>query len=163
MKIKFLLSLLFIVCFCSANIQAQAKLTTIIDELEKSVPGEAIVRVSADSKIKELIGKFSQDLGENDKNYVTVDGFRILVFSSNDAKTAKKEVAEKGALIRENFPEIVTYHKYAAPLLQLFAGDFTNQREADAFKEKLQKTIPQLGKEMYVRRDKVNIPIQNNQ
>ena len=161
MKHKFILFLLFITGTCFFEIQAQVKNGTIIDELETLVVEEGIIRIAADPKITELIGLLSSEINANEKNYLEISGFRIQVFMSNDSRTARKEISDKGSLIKNVFPDIATYTWYVAPNWKLLVGDFMTKEEAEVFKQKIQKSIPELGKEMYVVPDKVNISMQN--
>ena len=161
MQYKFVLFLLLAVGFCFSVTQAQVKQVTIIDELEKPVPGEGIVKVTCDPKIKELIGLLSPEISIDKENTAKTNGFRIQVFMSN-ARTGKQESIDKGNLVRGVFPEIAVYEDYIAPNWKLSVGDFLSKEEADIFRQKLQKSIPGLGKEMYVVTDKINIPIQKN-
>jgi len=158
---KLILFLLFISGSYFFGIQAQVKQVTIIDELEKNAPGEGVIRVISDPRITELIGLLSPEISVDSENFVSTNGFRIQVFMSN-ARTAREEIAEKGSLIKSFFPEFAPYRKYVAPNWKLLVGDFLTKEEAEVFKQKLQKTIPELGKEMYVVSDKINIPIQKN-
>jgi len=159
MRYKIILFLFFTVGFYFPGIQAQVKQVTIIDDLERFVSGEGMIQISSDPKITELIGVLSPD-STDENSYVKTNGFRIQVFMSNDSKTARKELNDKGSLIKEAFPEIDVYHGYTAPNWKLLAGDFMSKEEAEVFRQKMLKAIPELGKEMYIISDKVNIPIQ---
>jgi len=158
MKLKFISLLLLIAGFCLAA-QAQVRRVTIIEELETPAPGEGVVKVTADSKIKELIGFLSPETSFNSDNTIKTNGFRIQVFMSNDSRTAKNEVKTKGSLINASFSDVKVYENYTPPYWKLFVGDFLTKEEANSFKQKLQKAIPELGKEMYIIQDKVNIQI----
>ena len=161
MRYKFILFLLFAAGFCFSGIRAQVKQVTVIDDLETFAPGEGIIQIISDPKIMELIGTLSPDTSTNETNYVKTNGFRIQVFMSNDPKTARKELNDKGNLIYGVFSdEIKVYIEYSAPNWKLFAGDFLTKEEAEVFRQKMLKAIPQLGKEMYIIQDKVHIPIQ---
>ena len=163
MKQKFILFLLLVSGSFLSGIQAQVRYVTIIDELETSVPGEGVVKITADPKIKELIGLLLPEISADKENFITTKGFRIQVFMSND-RTARGEITAKINLIKEVFSdsEIAVYDKYDAPNWKLLAGDFLTREEADVFRQKLQKTIPQLGKEMYVVQDNIKISINRN-
>ena len=161
MKQKFIVFFLFVIGFSLSETQAQIKQATIIDDLETFVPGEGIIQISSDTKITELIGILSPE-GTNGNNYVEMSGFRIQVFMSNDQRTARKVISDKVSLIQEIFPEVTVYRGYTAPNWKLLVGDFRTKEEADVFKQKLLSSIPNLGKEMYVVSDKINIPIQRN-
>jgi len=161
MKRKYFLFLFFAACSFFSVIQAQ-KRATIIDDLETFVVGEGIIHIDADPALMDLIGSFSADSSALSDSIVKMNGFRIQVFMSNDPRTGQKEIASKGSMIKSAFPEISVYTDYAAPNIKLLAGDFLTREEADVFKQKIQKSIPALGKEMYVVQDKVNIRMQKN-
>jgi hypothetical protein len=152
------LILCLLITVCCLDIQAQVRKATIIDELETPAQGKGIIRISGDPKIKELIGVPSSGISASDNNLVKTSGFRIQVFMSS-ARTARRELDGKVKLIGDNFPEIATYPDWVAPNWKLLAGDFMTREEAEVFRQKLQKTIPQLGKEMYIVQDRINIPI----
>jgi len=162
MKYKLIIFLLFALVSYFSVIHAQVKQVTIIDELEKTAQSEGSIHIISDSKITELIGLLSPELSIDKDNFVKTNGFRVQVFMSNDPRTARKEVKDKGIMIKDVFYEIDTYERYAAPNWKLLVGDFLTKEEAEVFKQKLQKSIPELGKEMYVVPDKINIPIQKN-
>ena len=160
MKYKFILFLLFAAGSCFSGMQAQTKqVVTIIDDLETLVPGNGIIQIASDQKITDLIGSCSSDVSTPKKDFVKTKGFRIQVFMSNNPKTAKKEISDKGSLIKGFFPETAIYTGYIAPNWKLLVGDFRTKEEAAVFKQKLLKSIPELGKEMYIVQDKVNIPM----
>jgi hypothetical protein len=81
---------------------------------------------------------------------------------SNNSRTARKEIADKGALIKETFPEIAIYTGYTPPNFKLLVGDFRTREEADVFRRQMQNAISGLGKEMYIVPDKINIPVNSN-
>jgi len=160
MKHTFILSILLIAGVCFSEIHAQVKQVSIIDDLETFVPGEGIIQISSDPKIMELIGVLSPEVSVSTVDYLKANGFRIQVVMSNNPRTARKEVDNKGNIIKETFPDVAIYKGYKAPNWKLLVGDFLTKSDADAFKEKMLKSIPELGKEMYIVTDKINIPVQ---
>jgi len=155
---KFILFLLFAAGSCFSGIQAQqVKQVTIINDLETLVPGEGIIHIACDPKITALIGLVSPEISENSADYLKTNGFRVQVFMSNNSKTARTELNDKGILIQGAFPDIAIYKGYTAPNWKLLVGDFITKEDAEAFKQKMLKSIPGLGKEMYVVPDKINI------
>jgi len=163
MKQKIILFLLLFAAACFSGIKAQqVKQVTIIDDLQTLVPGEGIIQISSDPKITELIGLVSPEQSVSETDYVKTSGFRIQVYMSNNPKTARKDITDKGSLIKDAFPDIAIYTGYSAPNWKLLVGDFMTKEEADVFKQKMLKSIPKLGKEMYIVPDKVNIPTHNN-
>ena len=160
MKKKFIVFFLFVAGFCLSETQAQVKQTTIIDNLETFGPGDGIIQITSDPKIIELIGIVSPQTSASEKSYVKTGGFRIQVFMSNNSKTARGEMSNKLTLIKGTFPDVSVYTGYSAPNWKLLVGDFRTKEEAEVFKQKMLKSIPELGKEMYIVSDKVNIQVQ---
>ena len=159
MKHKLIVFLLITACFCYSGLSAQVKQATIIDDLETLVPGEGIIQISGDSKIKDLIGALSPETSLREGNTIKTNGFRIQVFTSNDSKTATSELNNKWTLIRNVFPELAVYKSYIAPNWKLIAGNFLTREEAEVFRQKMLKEIPQLGKEMYIISSIIEIPM----
>jgi len=159
MKPIIIIFLLFAAGFYSCEIQAQVKQVTIIDDLETIAPDEGTIQITSNPQITDLIGVVTMETSVSDTDYVKTKGYRIQVFMSNDPKTARGEINARGNMIKESFPEIAIYTGYTAPNWKLLVGDFLTKNEADVFKQKIKKTIPQLGKEMYIVPDKVNIPV----
>jgi len=157
MKQKIIFLILLITGSYFSSTQAQIRRISIIEELETPVQGEGVIKITADPKIKELIGFLSPDTNFTHDNIIETNGFRVQVFMSNDSRTARREVDSKRSLIREAFSEIAVYDDYAAPYWKLFAGDFLTKDEAETFRQKLLKAVPELGKEMYVIQSKINI------
>jgi len=158
MKLKFIFLLILITGSCLV-VKAQVRRVTIIESLETNAPGEGVVKITADSKIKELIGFLSTTTNSDKDNVIKTNGFRVQVFMSNDSRTARREVDSKRNLIKEAFSDVFVYESYTAPYWKLFAGDFLTREEAETFKQQLLKAIPALGKEMYVIQDKVSIQL----
>jgi len=154
-----LLFLLSISTFFSVKIQAQSKQGTIIAELETFVLGQGYIKVDCDPKIMALIGKLSPEATPGEVTKIKINGYRVQVFMSNNPKTAFAERDKKGGLIQRAFPEADVYTDYVPPNLKLFAGDFMTREEAEIFRRKLLKAIPELGKEMLVVSGTVNIPL----
>lgn len=84
-------------------------------------------------------------------------GFRVQVFSDNNARTAKNEARAKQRTISSRFPQYQTYVMYTSPYWRLKVGDFRTQQEANAAADELRKAFPAYSKEIRVVRDRVNI------
>jgi hypothetical protein len=134
---------------------AQTIPLNIIHDLESHVQGEGIIQIEVDSKITNLLGTPSHKQGMEENTITKISGYRIQIFMSNNARTARNEAAHKESLIREIFPELATYIDYQAPNWKLLAGDFMSKEEAGLFKQKIQKAFPEFGKELYIVADKI--------
>lgn len=84
-------------------------------------------------------------------------GYRVQVFSDNNARTAKAEANSKQRIISSRFPQFQTYVMYTSPYWRLKVGDFRTQQEASAAADELKKAFPSYSKEIRVVRDRVNI------
>ncbi len=84
-------------------------------------------------------------------------GFRVQVFSDNNARTAKNEARSKQRRISSRFPQYQTYVMYTSPYWRLKVGDFRTQQEANAAAEELRRAFPSYSKEIRVVRDRVNV------
>lgn len=83
-------------------------------------------------------------------------GFRVQVFSDNNAKTAKNEARTKQRTMSSRFPKYRTYVTYTAPYWRTRIGDFRTEREANAAASEIRKAFPKIAKEIRVVRDRIN-------
>ena len=141
---RYLIFLFFLFVAHSFYLSAQQKGTFIIEE---------------DPAITALLGKPLEYGGKENADVIKMNGFRIRIFMGSNQKTAREEALEKQALLNEVFPELATYLNYDAPNWKLYAGDFLTKEEAMVFRQRIQKSFPQFGREIYTVSDKVNIPI----
>lgn len=88
---------------------------------------------------------------------VTVQGFRVQVFSSNRQKTAKADAYKVEKLVKESTIEVPVYVLYNPPFFKVRLGDFRTKEEAQAFLEEVARTLPQLQAETYIVRDQIQV------
>lgn len=91
------------------------------------------------------------------KNKNSRVGYRVQVFSDNNARTAKNEARSKSRVITERFPEYPTYVIFASPYWRLRVGDFRTQDEARQAAQEIKRAFPSFGKEVHVVRDRINL------
>lgn len=84
-------------------------------------------------------------------------GFRVQVFSDNNARTAKAEARSKQRVISSKFPQYQTYVMYTSPYWRLKVGDFRTQQEATAAADEIRKALPSYSKEIRVVRDRIYV------
>lgn len=84
-------------------------------------------------------------------------GYRVQVFSDNNARTAKNEARRREQTVASRFPQYRTYKRYTAPFWRLRVGDFKTQREAEAAAADMRRSFPSFGKEIRVVRDRIFI------
>lgn len=139
----------------------KANAQNIISDLETPKAGEGRVSIVCDPEIIELLGTPTStpppEISEETQT-VKLNGYRIQVYMDN-SQTAKNEASRIVGLVNEAFPEVTAYIKYNAPNWRVLIGDFQTKKEADTFKQTIQSSLPELGKEMYVIPSKINFSI----
>ncbi|MCH5319045.1 MAG: SPOR domain-containing protein [Paramuribaculum sp.] len=86
------------------------------------------------------------------KNY----GFRIQIFSDNNAKTAKNEARIKSRNVGSHFPQYRTYVSYNSPYWRVKVGDFKTREEAESALQQMSKVFPAMKREMRIVKDRIN-------
>ncbi len=87
----------------------------------------------------------------------TAGGFRILVFSGNNPRTAKNEATNRSQTVAAQFPEYANYVSYDAPYWRLKVGDFRSYDEASGALSRLRAAMPACAREMRVVRERINL------
>lgn len=79
-----------------------------------------------------------------------IQGFRILVMSTNDRNKATNAKAK----IYQEFPELKAYLMYQSPNMKLKVGDFKNREEAESYLSEIQRFFPD---GVYIIRDVIEV------
>ncbi|MDD6209357.1 MAG: SPOR domain-containing protein [Bacteroidales bacterium] len=133
---------------------------SIIDKIQKNEFGEGKVTIHQDAQISDIIGKRnSASSPSTEKEHIKISGYRVQVFSGNNQRLSKEEAFKKEQLVKEFNSEISTYITYKSPFWRLRVGDFRNYEEAYLLLRQLMKEFPNFGKEMYVVREEITIPL----
>lgn len=148
-------------------VNAETDVTTIIDHITS---GNKNVVNQPDKMLERLISVKTKTVEEHSSNDDKEDiarpingrmaGYRVQVFSDNNARTAKNEARSKQRVISARFPNHQTYVMYTSPYWRLKVGDFKTQKEANIVAEELRKAFPSYSKEIRVVRDRINIPVE---
>ena len=136
--------------------------STIFDALQRSEIGKGQVVIHQSNAISNLIGERMRgvDVETTDSlTYLKVQGYRTQVFSGNNQRASKDEAFNKEKDINELFPDVPTYVTYTAPFWKLRVGDFRSHEEAYHMMRLLMKAFPSYGKEMYIVREEIRIPL----
>lgn len=83
-------------------------------------------------------------------------GYRVQVFSDNNAHSAKAEARSKAQAIQERLPQYRTYVVYQSPYWRLKVGDFLTQSEAENAADEIKKIFPSFSREVRVVKDRIN-------
>lgn len=92
-----------------------------------------------------------------DKPATNVGGYRVQLFSGNNARTAKASATARAEKVNMQFPEYATYVTFDAPYWRLRVGDFRSYEEATAALGRLKAAFPDFAREMRLVRDKIII------
>lgn len=157
---------LFMLLVCAAGASAQISVDesvqTIFDDLQTSKPGKGDVIVIQPEALRQMVGVrlHGDNVEKTDSTaFLKIQGFRTQVFSGNNQRKSKDEAFDKEKKIKELFPDVPTYVTYTAPFWKLRVGDFRSHEEAYHMLRLLMAAFPSFGKEMYIVREEVKIPL----
>lgn len=146
----------------SAQTGAEGQASTIFDGLEASGSGRGQVIVNQPEAIKNMVGKrmYGAQVERTDtETFLKVQGFRTQVFSGNNQRMSKDEAFRKEKEVKALFPDVPTYVTYNAPFWRLRVGDYRSHEEAYRMMRLLIGAFPSYGKEMYIIREEIKIPL----
>ncbi len=84
-------------------------------------------------------------------------GYRLQVYSNNNARTAKAEASARASQIAERFPQWATYVQWDAPYWRLRVGDFPSYHDATSAMSEMKQAFPAFQREIRVVRDRVKV------
>lgn len=131
---------------CAFSISAQS---TIVQELRRDEAGKGSVRINHPAKLDSLMGRMAAKTTQ-------VEGYRVMVYSGNNSRTARDEANKWAQYMRENFPEAEVYVVFESPIRSCQYGDYRTREEAEAVMYKLKAT--RRFKEISVRKTLINLP-----
>ena len=108
---------------------------------------EGVVILHQDSIMESLLVK--KEVTEKN-NAITAVGYRVQVYSNNNARKAKFEAFELETKLLEKFPDVKCYVSYSAPFWKVRLGDFSNYAEAVVFAQRVKNELPKLANEIIV-------------
>lgn len=162
---KRLLSILAISVAAIAGAHAQTAADSIVSArptIADHINASGVASVNQPAKLNARLA-FAGNADKSESESATtstkthsVGGYRIQLFSGNNARTAKNEAASRASLIDSQFPEYATYVNYEAPYWRLKVGDFRSYEEASAALSRLKSAMPSYSREMRVVRDRIN-------
>jgi hypothetical protein len=90
---------------------------------------------------------------------ITTSGYRIRIFSGNNQTASKKRATDISYEIKRKFPDLDVYVYFKTPNWRLTAGNFRTSEEAYAMMAVLKKEFPSWGREMFIVRDEIELPM----
>lgn len=138
--------------------------STIFDALAETSAGKGEVVINQPAAVRNMVGArlsgANIERGEN-TTYIKTQGYRVQVFSGNQ-RSSKEEAFRKESEVKNTFPEVQTYVTYNAPFWRLRVGDFGSHEQAYYLLRQLSDAFPKYGKEMYIVKEEVKIPVHHH-
>lgn len=138
-----------IMLLCAFIVKAQSNIVT---ELQRDVQGQGTVRVMQPAKLIELMGSMAKNNGK----VAQVEGYRVMVYSGNNSRTARDEANKMAKYMRDNFPGAQVYVVFESPIRSCLYGDYRTREEAEAVMYRLKAT--KKFKEISVKKCLINLP-----
>ena len=85
----------------------------------------------------------------------TMRGFRVQLFSSNNARTAREAAFKVEKTIREKLPHMAVYVTYTSPFWRVRVGNCPTHDDAQRLRQYLIEQLPQLSTETYIVPDQI--------
>lgn len=98
----------------------------------------------------------SENSGHRTGRVKKMGGYRVQIYSDNNARTAKNEARAKERAIAGAFPDVATYVIYDSPYWRLRVGDCRSRAEAEELAAEIKKAFPAYRAEITVVRDRIN-------
>ncbi|MBO4369925.1 MAG: SPOR domain-containing protein [Paludibacteraceae bacterium] len=113
------------------------------------------VKTHQAAQMDRLLAKGTPQAPSNTDNTLIVSGFRVQLYSSNNAHKAKKDALNLEKDLQVAYPNQQIYVSYQAPFWKVRIGDFSSYFEALAFSRKLKDQFPQYSDEIYIIKEDV--------
>ena len=142
---------LMIVALGCATAVATATETTLFEALAAPDSAtQANVVVHQDSIMRAAL-EAQQVRGDE----TTMRGFRVQLFSSNNARTAREAAFKVEKTIREKLPHMAVYVTYTSPFWRVRVGNCPTHDDAQRLRQYLIEQLPQLSTETYIVPDQI--------
>lgn len=137
------------------TVLASAQQTTLVQVLERDVPGKGTIRVESDIRLDSLIGTVSE---AESGTKIKAKGYRIQVFAGNNTRASKERANEVDRYIRSKYPELPVHTEFKNPRWLCTVGDFLYYEEAYDVLRKLKKETPYKGM-IILRNQDITVPL----
>ena len=120
------------------TVLASAQQTTLVQVLERDIPGKGQIRVERDERLDSLIGTVSE---AQSGTKIKAKGYRIQVFAGNNTRASKERANEADRYIRSKYPDLPVHTEFKNPRWLCTVGDFLYYEEAyDVLRHLLEET-----------------------
>ncbi len=142
---------LFTIALVVAACVVRAESPTIFESLATpdSLTGAAVV-VHQDSLLRHAVEV--QKLHGTD---ASLRGFRVQLFSSNNARTARATAFKVEKTVREKLPHLAVYVTYTSPFWKVRVGNCVSNEDAQRLRQYIIEQLPQFQAETYVVPDQI--------
>jgi hypothetical protein len=134
---------------------ASAQQRTLVQELEKRVPGRGQINIESDARLDSLIGTVSE---AESGTKIKAKGYRIQVFAGNNTRASKEKANEVDRYLRSLYPDLPVHTEFRNPRWLCTVGDFLYYEEAYETLRKLKKETPYKGI-IILRNQDITIPL----
>ena len=125
------------------------------------------VTLHQDKRLEALLGREHHSynlasrtqMNKAGQQIITTSGYRVRVFSGNNQITSKNEAYKIEKELLESLPDLKTYVIFRTPNWRLLVGNYRTMEEAAASLRTLKKRFPVYGREMFVVKDEIEIPL----
>ena len=115
------------------------------------------IELNLDERIATLVEKCQAYARENVKMN-QVAGWRVQMFSSNQQGTSKTQAEAVKEQVEARYGNLPVYVTWQSPFWKVRVGDCTSNVEAQSLREALKESFPEMASEIYIVKDKVNVP-----
>ncbi len=129
--------------------------TTLVQELERDIPGKGQIRVESDVRLDSLIGKVSE---VQSGTKIKAIGYRVQVYAGNNTRASKERANEVDRYLRSRYPDLPVHTEFRNPRWRCTVGDFLYYEEAFETLRKLKKETPYKGI-IILRNQEITIPL----
>ena len=145
--------LLFFLFLFTALASAQQR--TLVQELERDVPGKGQIRIERDERLDSLIGKVSE---VQSGTKIKAVGYRVQVYAGNNTRASKERANEVDKYLRSRYPDLSVHTEFRNPRWRCTVGDFLYYEEAFETLRKLKKETPYKGI-IILRNQEITVPL----
>lgn len=134
---------------------ASAQQRTLVQELERDVPGKGQIRIERDERLDSLIGKVSE---VQSGTKIKAVGYRVQVYAGNNTRVSKERANEVDKYLRSRYPDLSVHTEFRNPRWRCTVGDFLYYEEAFETLRKLKKETPYKGI-IILRNQEITVPL----
>ena len=162
---KFLFAMLTAMAVAApAGAQAPAVPAQPRRNISTSLRASGRVTLRQDPRLEALIAPpaakpNAQALRSGNVEMYYASGYRVRVFSGNNQVQSKALAYQIEQELKDRMPDLQTYVVFKTPNWRLLVGNYRTSEEAIAALRDLKKEFPNRGREMFVVKDEIELPI----